>query len=354
MLSVLVPLTLWVAIAGALPAGWQMARWVVGLPVAWLALNSAPLLLGLKSRQTQWWFTLMACVVWAVVHRHAGGIFGLFAYIWIAIAVLSFCGWLALGWSASMRWAGKPGIAWRFFVIVAVHAAALGLGWKFGWGWAVAAGALIGAGWCRLMFDPGCQGFGPVYRTVGGKGILITIDDGPDPQDTPRLLELLDTHGVKAVFFMIGEKVRAHPELAREVIRRGHEIGNHTMSHPQASFWAAGPGRTRREIVDCQEIIREVTGVTPKLFRAPCGHRNSFTHPVAKDLGLDVMAWNRRGYDAVEKDAKKVLERILPGLSAGDIMLLHEATPIAVEVLSAVLETMRDIGLTHTAAASIR
>ena len=137
---------------------------------------------------------------------------------------------------------------------------------------------------------------------------------------------------------MIGEKVRAHPELAREVIRRGHEIGNHTLTHPQASFWCAGPWRTRREIAGCQQIIEEITGIKPRWFRAPVGHRNLFTHPVATDLGLRVMAWNRRGFDAVEKDAEKVLARILPDLSPGDIVLLHEATPIAAEVLRGVLE----------------
>ena len=171
---------------------------------------------------------------------------------------------------------------------------------------------------------------------------LITIDDGPDPHDTPLLLDLLDKYQTKAIFFMIGEKVRAYPELAREVIRRGHEIGNHTLTHPHSTLWSAGPGRTRREIEGCQKVIEEVTGVSPRWYRAPVGHRNLFTHPVVHDLGMNIMAWNRRGYDAVERNPEVVLKRILPHLTVGDIVLLHEGTPIAETVVTAVLEAGKE------------
>jgi peptidoglycan/xylan/chitin deacetylase (PgdA/CDA1 family) len=173
---------------------------------------------------------------------------------------------------------------------------------------------------------------------TGDRSIRLTIDDGPDPHDTPVLLDLLDRHRIKAVFFMIGWKVAAHPELVREVLRRGHEIGNHTMNHPQASFWCAGPWRTRREILECQEVIDKVAGVKPRWFRAPVGHRNLFTHPIAGMLGLKVMAWNRRGFDTLGSDPDKALSRILPKLGPGDIVLVHEGTPVATEVLSGVLE----------------
>jgi len=200
------------------------------------------------------------------------------------------------------------------------------------------AGAAIAGAFCWAVLRPGCQWLGEVICQTHSREIWITIDDGPDPRDTPVLLDLLDRHHTKAVFFMIGEKVREHPELAREVIRRGHQIGNHTLSHPQASFWCAGPWRTRREIAECQRVIEEVTGTRPRWFRAPVGHRNFFTHPIARALGLEIMAWNRRGFDAVETNADKVLARILPDLSPGDIVLLHESTPIAAQVLGKVLE----------------
>ncbi|MEI7927550.1 MAG: polysaccharide deacetylase family protein, partial [Verrucomicrobiales bacterium] len=174
--------------------------------------------------------------------------------------------------------------------------------------------------------------------------ILITIDDGPDPRDTPALLDLLDEYGVKAVFFVIGEKVRAYPELAREIVKRGHELGNHTLTHPQATFWCASPWRTRCEIVGCNQAIEEVTGVRPTWFRAPVGHRNFFTHPITAALGLEIMAWTRRGYDAVSTDTPKVLSQLLEGNRPGDIFLIHESTPIALEVLKGVLDGIKAQG----------
>jgi hypothetical protein len=286
----------------------------------------------------QWRLWFASCVGWAILRRESGGIVGLLSYIWIAMAVMSLAAVVVLAWQPSMRWSGKPGVAWRMFLLVAVHIAAVGIGFKFGWPWAILCGAGIAALFCWAVLNPYSQILGPVYCTTDFEVPLITIDDGPDPHDTPILLDLLDRYQTKAIFFMIGEKVRAHPELVREVIRRGHEIGNHTLTHPQASFWCAGPSRTRREIAGCQQIIEEVTGTKPRWFRAPVGHRNLFAHPVATDLGLRVMAWNRRGFDAVEKDAGKVLARILSDLSPGDIVLLHESTPVAAEVLGGVLE----------------
>lgn len=338
VLAVLLPLTLLVAIAHPL-AVWlgTLAGWVTALPLTVIALNVLPFLLGMKSRQLQWLVSFFASVAWAVFHLRASGVTAFLAWFWAGVALIDLAALSVLAWRSTMRWQGGGGIVWRVFLLVALHVAAVAVGWKFGWPWGLACGAVVAALVCRSILDPGCQWLGPVYRTTTEEEILITIDDGPDPHDTPLLLDLLDRHDTKAVFFMIGEKVRAHPELAREVIRRGHEIGNHTLTHPQGSFWCAGPWRTWREIATCQQAIEETTGKKPRLFRAPVGHRNLFTHPVCAVLGLDVMGWNRRGYDAVEKEAEKVLGRILPEMSHGDIVLLHEATPIAEEVVGGVL-----------------
>jgi peptidoglycan/xylan/chitin deacetylase (PgdA/CDA1 family) len=339
VLAVLMPLTLLVAIAHPLAGWWgTITGWLTALPVTVIALNVLPFLLGMKSRQLQWLVSFLASVAWAVFHLRSSGVTGFLAWFWAGVAVIDGVAVGVLAWRSSMLWQGGGGIAWRVFLLVALHAGAGAVGWKFGWVWGLTCGAVVAALVCRAILDPGCQWLGIVYRTTTEDEILITIDDGPDAHDTPLLLDLLDKHHTKAIFFMIGEKVRAHPELAREVVRRGHEIGNHTLTHPQGSFWCAGPWRTRREIAACQQVIEEATGKKPRLFRAPVGHRNLFTHPVCATLGLDVMGWNRRGYDAVEKDAEKVLGRILPEMSRRDIVLLHEATPIAEEVVGRVLE----------------
>jgi peptidoglycan/xylan/chitin deacetylase (PgdA/CDA1 family) len=156
---------------------------------------------------------------------------------------------------------------------------------------------------------------------------------------------LLDRFGAKAVFFVIGEKVREFPELAREIVARGHELGNHTMTHPQASMWCAGPVRTRREISDCQRAIEEVAGLAPRWFRAPVGHRNFFTHPVTSELGLEVVAWTRRAFDTVETDVEKMTSRRTDDLEDGDVLLMHQGTPVSVELLAKVLERLKVSGL---------
>ncbi len=340
--AILIPLTVLVALGDRLSSSLGIAGWLLALPLSFAVLQILPFVFGAKSPSMQWRLWLAACVAWAAFRRDAGAVVGIFAYIWLAVAVMSLAATLVLGWQASMRVSGKLGVIWRMFLLVGLHAGAIGLGFKCGWLWAFVSAAGIAGFFCYAVLNPYCQWLGPVRCTTADREILITIDDGPDPHDTPVLLDLLDRHQVKAIFFMIGEKVRAHPEPAREVVRRGHEIGNHTLTHPAASFWCAGPWRTRREIAGCQQIIEETTGSKPRWFRAPVGHRNWFTHPVASALGLQVMAWNRRGFDAVEKDAAKVLARILPALTPGDIVLLHEATPIAAEVLGKVLESLKE------------
>ena len=334
-LAAVVPLTVVVA------AGEWLIRFfgVTGgllsaVPVGFLLLCLIPFLMGAKSQAGQWRFWLGLFVAWSLLQWDAGGVVGIFAWLWIGVFLLNFGACLWLQFSKRVR----PDVGWRLFFLIAAHAIALVIGWCFGWEWAVLAGAVIAALVLWSVLRPCCQWLGDVRCHSDSREIWITIDDGPDPHDTPMLLDLLDLHGRKAIFFMIGRKVTAHPELAREVIRRGHEIGNHTMTHPQASFWCAGPWRTRREIAECQRVIEEATGESPQWFRAPVGHRNLFTHPIAESLGLRVMAWSRRGFDAVGRDAEKVLARILPDLAAGDIVLLHEATPIAGIVVSGVLQ----------------
>lgn len=354
-LALWIPLTVWVA-TGSVLCRWleAPAAILLAVPAGFILLNLLAVALGGGNPVMQWRIWLLACTVWALFHREAGAVLGFFAWSWIALFLLNAaaCLWLGImkisgplplykipinGRRAATTSVGIYPAAWRLAAFIAVHVLALAAAWLFGWPWAIAGGALIAACYCLAVLRPSCKWLGPVRCHSGDKSILVTIDDGPDPHDTPMLLELLDKHRVKAVFFMIGEKVRQHPELAREVLRRGHEIGNHTMSHPQAGFWCAGPSRTRREIAECQRVIEESTGFKPRLFRAPAGHRNLFTHPIAGELGLEVMAWSRRGFDAVEKDAGKVLGRILSKLSPGDIVLVHEATPIAGEVLEGVL-----------------
>ena len=200
-----------------------------------------------------------------------------------------------------------------------------------GWGavgaCAAAHGALAGA-----TLRPNNAVFGPVvtHFEPAGDEVWLTIDDGPDPHDTPRLLDLFDAQPggpVRATFFLRGDRARAHPALVEEIVRRGHGVGNHTFSHPQATFWCAGPRRLAREIGGCSEALRSITGRAPTLFRAPVGHVNPFVHRAAARCGLRLVGWSARGFDGVDRhaaDPAGVVARILVGLRPGAIILLHE------------------------------
>jgi len=182
--------------------------------------------------------------------------------------------------------------------------------------------------------------------------VALTIDDGPDPQVTPGVLALLEAHGVRATFFCIGSRVREHPELAREICARGHEIGNHTEQHLMR-FSLLGPHAMAREVAAAQETLAAVTGQTPRFFRAPAGLRNPFLEPLLARLDLRLVSWTRRGFDTVSGDASRVLARLTRRLGAGDILLLHDGhaartasgAPVILAVLPPLLEQLRARGL---------
>ena len=182
--------------------------------------------------------------------------------------------------------------------------------------------------------------------------VAITIDDGPEPEVTSRVLDLLDAHGQRATFFCIAERVLAQPALAREIVARGHSIQNHTARH-RHNFSFLGPRGFAAEIARAQDILTEVTGQRPTCFRAPAGLRNPFLEPVLHRLGLSLVSWTRRGFDTREGDAAKVMARLSRNLQARDILLLHDGNaartaagqPVLLEVLPLLLERLRADGL---------
>nr|WP_236589220.1 polysaccharide deacetylase family protein [Ramlibacter aurantiacus] len=182
--------------------------------------------------------------------------------------------------------------------------------------------------------------------------IGLTIDDGPDPAVTPVVLDLLDRLDVRATFFCIAGRARAHPQLVREIVRRGHSVQNHSRIH-RHDFSLLGPRGFAREIEGAQAILGDITGQPPTLFRAPAGLRNPFLAPVLHRLGLTLVSWTRRGYDTRETDPRKVQARLLRGLAAGDILLLHDGNaartpggrPVLLDVLPALAARAHDRGL---------
>ena len=202
-------------------------------------------------------------------------------------------------------------------------------------------GQLLGANIVRLP-----------ATAVARKEVSLTFDDGPDSQVTPRVLDLLDRHGAKASFFCVGEKLAAHPELAKEIVRRGHSIENHSLRHSHA-FPLYGYFRMAREVSSAQAILARVPGRAPHFFRAPMGLRSPLLDPVLARSGLRCVSWTRRGLDTVDRDADRVLQRLAHGLDAGDILLLHDGgsartrdgEPVVLVVLPLLLDLIASKGL---------
>jgi len=183
--------------------------------------------------------------------------------------------------------------------------------------------------------------------------VALTIDDGPDPAVTPAVLEILDHYKVRATFFAIGSAILAAPDLAQDIVRRGHGLENHSATHPY-HFSLLGVRSMTNEVAAGQAVIREVTGFDSQFFRAPAGLRNPLLQPVLSSMGLRLVSWTRRGFDTVERDPARVRSRLLDGLAAGDIILLHDGAaartqsgqPVILEVLPSVLEAFAARGLT--------
>lgn len=199
------------------------------------------------------------------------------------------------------------------------------------------------------LFVPQAQGLVRMYRrfATAQPEVWLTIDDGPDPEDTPRILELLAAHGAHATFFVIGEKAGQHPELIRAIVAAGHEVAHHTHTHPVGTFWCAAPKRVAREL-DAGLAALQAAGVTPTRFRPPVGIKNLWLAPALCARGLTCVGWTARGLELRGGDADAVATRALRGLQPGNILLLHEGArlPAAMRVVGIrrVLERLQALG----------
>ena len=167
----------------------------------------------------------------------------------------------------------------------------------------------------------------PRRFTTPRREVWLTIDDGPDPEDTPRILALLAEHGAHATFFVIGEIAAMHPELIREVASAGHEVAHHTHTHPLRAFWCASPARVGRELDRGLEALRGA-GVRPTRFRPPAGIKNLWLAHALRRRGLVCVGWSARGLERWPGGPDKVADRALRGLVPGSILLLHEGPRI--------------------------
>jgi peptidoglycan-N-acetylglucosamine deacetylase len=180
----------------------------------------------------------------------------------------------------------------------------------------------------------------------------LTIDDGPDPDLTPWVLDVLDQHQARATFFCIATQAQAHPALVQAIVARGHSVQNHSHSHPH-TFSFFGRRRITRELAQAQQTLTQLTGEAPRYFRAPAGLRNPFLAPVLHRQGLRLVAWTQRGFDTREARPDVVLQRLTSHLSGGAIVLLHDGRSarnaqgraVLLDVLPALLQAASARGL---------
>jgi len=251
----------------------------------------------------------------------------------------------------------KPALAIKLFLLLLVSAIVLTLWQPALWTWALAA-VFIG----HLILTiagliPRSKLLGPnitrLPQEAARRGeVAITIDDGPDPDVTPQVLDILDNYQVQATFFCIGKLAEKYPGLCREIVQRGHAVENHSYSH-QWYFSLLGPRRIHHEVHQAQLVLGEICGQTPRFFRATAGLRNMQLEPVLAHGDLHLCSWSKRGFDTRVRDADAVLNSLMHDLKGGDILLLHDGSaartvagkPVILDVLPRLLDNIRQANL---------
>jgi peptidoglycan/xylan/chitin deacetylase (PgdA/CDA1 family) len=184
-------------------------------------------------------------------------------------------------------------------------------------------------------------------ETAGRRTLALTFDDGPNPEHTPALLRILKEKGVQATFFVVGREVKEHPELLRLVAADGHQVANHTYSHP-ALFCFLSPHRLREEVGRCQQAVAAVCGEEPRYFRSPVGLRHPLLRRCLERTRLEYISWRVRAFDTRVQTAQAIARRITAHVRPGDVILLHDrpgkAAERMLEALPGILDELKGRG----------
>ena len=202
------------------------------------------------------------------------------------------------------------------------------------------------------MMGPRGRLFGPVvWRTSPQPRVALTFDDGPHPEDTPAILEILKSAGANATFFVVGEAARCHPDLVKRASLEGHEVASHSDTHPWW-FSMATAERVRREVRESARTIESLTGRRPLHFRPPVGHRSFFLGKELASCGMTLVTWSSRCFDTLGRSPAAIRRAILATARPGGIVMLHEGvrrppgeTSPTVAALPGIIEALRARGL---------
>ena len=184
------------------------------------------------------------------------------------------------------------------------------------------------------------------FVRVNGAYIAMTFDDGPSVKLTPKLLELLAAHHIKATFFVIGQNVADHPEIVQRAALEGHEIGNHSWSHPYLAKMS--DAAVRRELRRSDDAIKDATGRRPTLMRPPYGSISvRQKHWINEEFGYQIILWDVDPLDWKRPGPMTVCNRIVKETRPGSIVLSHDIHPGTIEAMPAVLDQLAAKGFKH-------
>lgn len=166
-----------------------------------------------------------------------------------------------------------------------------------------------------------------IERVAPARNVVLTFDDGPDPEATPAVLDALDDAGATATFFVLASHVRTHPDLAHEIVRRGHEIGLHGDSHVRHD--RIDPAHSVRDIKDGFAALEAVLGIRCRRYRPPYGKMSPTAAEACQALGMRIVYWSAWGLDWEEVDAERIAAVASGQIDDGAIVLLHDSARYA-------------------------
>jgi len=195
------------------------------------------------------------------------------------------------------------------------------------------------------ILHPRCPWLGPVIRSfrTDRRAVWLTIDDGPDGAQTVRLAEELQRRGVRATFFVIGEKLTREPGVERALAGAGHTMANHTATHPRRKMWRLRGATLAAEVDGGVSALRSL-GLAPIWFRPPVGHKPPGLAAVLAARGLRQIGWTAGGRDGHDADVRQAARRIHRAMRPGGILLLHECRAHSFETILAVVDAMQSQG----------
>ncbi|MDL2209150.1 polysaccharide deacetylase family protein [Parabacteroides sp. OttesenSCG-928-O15] len=175
------------------------------------------------------------------------------------------------------------------------------------------------------------------------KVVALTFDDGPDPVQTPLVLDLLSRYQAKASFFCIGEKAAQYPEIVRRMHREGHLVGNHSLKHKN-SFPFTPYRKMLSDLTQTQEMLEGIIETPVTFFRPPFGVTNPTVGKAVRTLGYTTIGWSVRSLDTRGESVDRIMKRITKQIRPGAVILLHDRLPDSVELLTALLEYLQANG----------